>query len=314
MPDPLHIREAGADELDAVVALAGQALGWDQEAPNRALFEWKHRANPFGPTRLWVADDDGELVGLRALMRWAFDRPDGRLVRAVRPVDTATHPDHQGRGIFRRLTEHAVEAERADGVGFVFNTPNDQSRPGYLKMGWQLAGRVRTYARPLHAAAPLRMARSRTPADKWSLPATDGGDPVELLTDDYVAHLEHPSENGLVTQRSAPFLRWRYGLAELAYRVLDADDAAVIYRRRRRGPATELVVADVLAVDTAAAADVIRRLGRLGDADYMLAAGTRIPGTWPLPGQGPLLTTRHLAQPAPRLSDLSLRLGDLELF
>ena len=81
--------------------------------------------------------------GFRTLMRWEF--LDGeRVVRAVRAVDTATHPDYQGRSIFTRLTLHALDELVAEGVEFVFNTPNEQSRPGYLKMGWQVVGQLPT--------------------------------------------------------------------------------------------------------------------------------------------------------------------------
>ncbi len=66
----------------------------------------------------------------------------GEVLRAVRAVDTATDPDYQGQGLFTALTMHGLDEVRADGVDFVFNTPNDQSRPGYLKMGWQTVGEL----------------------------------------------------------------------------------------------------------------------------------------------------------------------------
>ena len=57
--------------------------------------------------------------------------------RAVRAVDTITAPEARGRGVFTRFTLAILSNEitRDDDVSFVFNTPNDQSRPGYLKMG-----------------------------------------------------------------------------------------------------------------------------------------------------------------------------------
>ena len=72
----------------------------------------------------------------------------GRVVRAVRAVDTATHPGLPGPGHLHPA--HAARARRAAPTtsSFVFNTPNDQSRPGYLKMGWQVVGRLPTAVRP----------------------------------------------------------------------------------------------------------------------------------------------------------------------
>ena len=135
------IREADEADIEAVVALASAALGWRPEEPNEALFRWKHLENPAGVSPMWVAELDGTMAGFRTFLRWRFRRPGiADPVEAVRAVDTATHPDFQGRGIFSTLTRHAVGALSDTGAGFVFNTPNAQSRPGYLKMGWVEAG------------------------------------------------------------------------------------------------------------------------------------------------------------------------------
>ena len=312
--DPITIRAATDDELDAVVELAGLALGWQDGEPNQALFTWKHVDNPAGRSPVLVAEADGRLLGVRALLRWRLVRGD-EVVDVVRPVDTATHPDARGRGLFTRLTTDAIARETAAGTAFVFNTPNGQSRPGYLKMGWKEAGRVPTWVRPLHPSAPARMVRARTPADKWSLPAGAGDPPTAIFTDDFTAHLAPaPDAARWRTPIDGAFLRWRYGLAELGYRVVATDDAAAVYRRRRRGAATEVVLATVMGCHERARRDVLARLRRLVEGDYILAAGDRPPGTAPLPGQGPILTTRALARTAPTLDRLAFSLGDLELF
>ena len=67
-----------------------------------------------------------------------------RPVDGVRAVDTATAPDVQRLGIFSRLTTEALEVCRADAVALVFNTPNDKSLPGYVKMGWRLVASGRS--------------------------------------------------------------------------------------------------------------------------------------------------------------------------
>ena len=73
------------------------------------FFDWKHLSNVFGPSLGLVATDDADrLVGLRLFMRWRFEVA-GRTIEAARPVDTATHPDHRGKGIFRMLTMAALD-------------------------------------------------------------------------------------------------------------------------------------------------------------------------------------------------------------
>ena len=104
------------------------------------FFRWKHLENPFGRSLMLVAEAEGQIVGLRAFLRWRF-RANDRQVLAVRAVDTATHPAFQRRGLFSRLTVAALESMQGE-TDLVFNTPNGRSGPGYLKMGWETVGRV----------------------------------------------------------------------------------------------------------------------------------------------------------------------------
>ncbi|MEO6122773.1 MAG: GNAT family N-acetyltransferase, partial [Ilumatobacteraceae bacterium] len=132
----LEIRHAVDDDRAAIVDLLGRSLGSDGDPRYPALFAWKHDENRFGRSPMWVATDAGRIVAFRTFMRWEFERG-GEVVRAVRAVDTATDPEYQGRGLFRSLTLLGLEEMTAERVDFVFNTPNSQSRPGYLKMGWR---------------------------------------------------------------------------------------------------------------------------------------------------------------------------------
>jgi hypothetical protein len=66
----LTIRRASADELDAIVDVAGSALGWAPGEPHAELFVWKHMHNAFGESPMWVAvAPDGRLAGFRTLMQ-----------------------------------------------------------------------------------------------------------------------------------------------------------------------------------------------------------------------------------------------------
>ena len=155
---PVTVRPLADDDLPAVLDLLSASLaGGPTGERTEAFFTWKHRDNPAGASLGLVAVDpaEGAVVGVRLFLRWDLRVGDER-VRAVRAVDTATHPDHQGRGIFRRLTTAALDEIDVEGVHLVFNTPNDQSRPGYLKMGWQPVGEVPVRLRPVR---PVRFAR-----------------------------------------------------------------------------------------------------------------------------------------------------------
>ncbi|MCX7621333.1 MAG: GNAT family N-acetyltransferase [Acidimicrobiales bacterium] len=323
------IRQATAADLDAAIELVGRALGWDPDRPNAAFFRWKHLENPFGPSPMWVAERDGQLVGVRTFLRWEFIRPDGTTARAVRAVDTATDPASAGRGIFTALTMHAAEQLTTEGVDFVFNTPNDKSRPGYLKMGWVDLGRVPVRVRLRSFAAAARVARARVAADKWSRPTTCGEDPLEVFASDHDVQdlLDRlpPDRRHYVTARSPAQLRWRYSFAPLHYRAVTLSDRGVsdgvcVFRVRARGPATEATVCDLLVPggDTKRTRALLRAVALAAPVDYLIWTGPRLPlqtQFLPLPGQGPVLTWRALRQAEPPpLSAWALTLADLELF
>ncbi len=180
-PFTLGIRRAEPADRDAILALLATSLGREADPRYEQLFAWKHEENAFGPSPAWVATDGDRIAGFRVLMRWEFV-DGGRTVRAVRAVDTATHPDYQGRGIFTKLTRHGIE-ELRDDVAFVFNTPNDQSRPGYLKMGWEVVGKLPTAVLPTHLDRIPRILTARVPAERWSTPSTAAEDAAEVLAD-----------------------------------------------------------------------------------------------------------------------------------
>lgn len=318
----LELRRYDESDEPAVLELMKRALGWRPEDPNAEFFRWKHRLSPFGISPAWVALDGARVAGFRTFMRWEFSAG-GRTHTAVRAVDTATDPDYQGRGIFSRLTRQAVEELRADGVGFVFNTPNDQSRPGYLKMGWQLVGRLPAAARARGVGSVVRMGSARTAANLWSEPCSAGLDPQEAFAAQGPADTAPGvPDTGLRTARTPAYLRWRYGFEPLSYRVMvtagGVEEGWLAFRVRRRGGACEVVLGDLHAPAGARqAAALLRSTLRATKADYVIGLGgaSVLTGMVRLPGQGPLLTWRALAETEmPPPPSWHLTLGDVELF
>ena len=173
MTETLTIRPMVDGDLQGVLDTLRAALG---ETPflrrTPELWEWKHVLNPFGKSIVLVAADGDRIAAVRAFMRWRLATRDGEELSCVRAVDTAVHPDYQRRGLFRGLNEAAVEVARDDGVVLVFNTPNPQSRPGYLKQGWNDVGSIGVMIRPsLHMIA--RRSGDEIPAATAVLPASE---------------------------------------------------------------------------------------------------------------------------------------------
>ncbi len=105
------------------------------EKNTEASFSWKHYENPFGKSLGLLACDQKKIVGVRMFMFWEFKK-EGKIIKAIRPVDTIIHPEYRGKGLFKDLTLTGLTKFK-NKYDLVFNTPNNNSLPGYIKMGWQ---------------------------------------------------------------------------------------------------------------------------------------------------------------------------------
>lgn len=240
----------GADEAEVLDVLRA-ALGEPPTAPKTPeSFAWKHHHNPFGPSIVLVAEIDGRIAGVRALMRWELSTPTGETVSCVRPVDTATHPDFTRRGIFRRLTMEALEVARAEGVDLVFNTPNPQSGSGYLKMGWQHVGWIDALVRPRlrrGAAAP----EDAVPSLATLVPGALAQIPPDV---------PDRAPRGLRTVRSPAYVAWRFSHPAVPYGWVPArtGPGGAIVRTGVRSGRTETVLSDLVGGRAADVRSVIR--------------------------------------------------------
>ena len=305
---------ADADE-PAVLSLLRRTLGEGPTgARTSAAFRWKHLDNPFGRSTMFVAEDAGRIVGFRALLAWRF-RVGGATVRAMRPVDTATDPGMQGRGVFRTLTVTALAAVGGT-TDLVFNTPNDASGPGYAKLGWRSVGTIPVRIVPRR---PLRVA-ARAPF-AWEV--------LDELPPDLVAI---DGVDGLVTDRTDRYLRWRYADAPLGYRAVVArvggETVGIgVFRVRPRGRLWESTVSDVFVRpgDVRSARRVIHAIRRAADVDHVALSWPR--GTTASRAARVALRAPggiHLMATVPRdgspridpaaLASYAVSLGDLEVF
>lgn len=257
----LNILPYRSDQADAIVELMNVALGrTDEVTRDVAYWRWKHELNPFGTSLVLLGELDGRLVGMRSFLRWRLSCGD-QMLEAAKPVDTVTHPDYQRRGIFSQLTRAAIEQAREHQVALLFNTPNANSLPGYLKLGWKPIAELpirMSLCRPMRAA--LRMARR--PATKLEFDRSEFVDASVVTAAEAVQRLEAVWSNtgwkppevqqAWRTPRTLEFLRWRYTQHphQAYFACLDETDGMLTgvafvrcgYRRSVR----ELMVCDLL--------------------------------------------------------------------
>src|SRR5690242_18990664 len=119
----MQIRRASSGDIPKIIDVLKLSLGESLLKKSVDIWQFKHKENPFGESYVLAAEETDQLIGVRAFMSWKWQKGN-KSWQAYRAVDTATHPEHQGRGIFKTLTLQALHGVGALTPCFVFNTPN----------------------------------------------------------------------------------------------------------------------------------------------------------------------------------------------
>lgn len=330
----MEVREAGPQDIPHIVGLLRISLGESLMPKSEHYWQWKHLDNPFGRSPVLLCFDNDMLVGVRAFMRWEWRNSKNHIFKAVRAVDTATHPQYQGKGIFRKLTMELVKTCTEKGDDFVFNTPNAKSRPGYLKMGWIDAGRL-----------PVTFDVQRPFSIIYNVLAKPGSSGEGDMTSDVRSLLHHSSldeliachckqSRNLITNLSPGYLRWRYldvpVASYIAVAIMEGDQLTglMIGRQKRSKIGSELRITELLIRSKADGRKLMKSIKAYCNhwhTDYTTLSGTVGSNARSVLSHlrltasiGPMVTVRQLA--ATDLSMLKMfnewspSLGDLELF
>lgn len=327
MRSEISIRKATLEDIPSIVALLKLSLGDSLIPKSEAYWRWKHVDNPFGPSPVVVSEHNNEIVGVRAFMRWQWQRA-GHTINAVRAVDTATHPAYQGQGIFRNLTLHLLKECKQEGVEIVFNTPNSKSLSGYLKMGWEKAGRMPVminFLRPVNIAKQLMGwgdAPSNADPEVWQVV----DDPT---FPDLVAAHRLIFKHTIQSTHTHETVRWRYATVPVArYGAIPIAMgstlvASAFFRIKPSSFGTEFRVTDVFVKDPKfrnALAKRINEMARNFGADYITNSYKAAfhGGVLSIPMKGPIVTVKQLnvesLNPFVNFTEWAPSLGDLELF
>ena len=320
----MMIRELGPADQPALLELATEALGEGPQGSRQAdWWDWKHVANPFGRSLVLGAFEGEQLIGLRAFMRWRLVDAQGRRWRCARAVDTATHPAHQGKGIFSQLTLEGLEHLRADGTDIVFNTPNGKSGPGYRKMGWVAVTPLSAGIRPNGLAGALRLAQRAAGQPVQDLALPPAADWSVFEHRDWTGLAEAWKATGLGTDWNAKTLAWRLSTCPVAsyHPIVIQDRLLGAVRVHSRKGLREGVLSLAPGLHLAPALRSMPQSVRQG-VDYWVWRPSHSAARWPellrggsLPIPEPVLHlhSREVNRPVPAADQWHLRFSDLEL-
>lgn len=332
------LRAATQSDKPAIIHLLKKSLGESVIPITEKFWLWKHEQNAFGPSFVLLAQENEDIIGVRAFMQWHWTW-NGTTYKAIRAVDTATDPKHQGKGIFKKLTLQQVEKCKQQGIHFVFNTPNDQSMPGYIKMGWQKQGRMPL---KLKLIRPISLGYSKLfDKTKYSASVNEDLSPPQHWDSNILDLFNnyHPTQTQkLRTSISADYISWRYAQNPLfRYNFFtDNKNYVLISRIKNHSFTRELRMVDFILLDPKATPRNVNahikkevlNFSKGNKIDFISFSGQQYltyksffqwMGMIPVRLLGPLVTIRDLNMEE-KFSDLldvnnwNYSLGDMELF
>lgn len=200
-------------------------------------WNWKYNQNPMGESIILVAEDYGKIVGLRSL--WKYDLMyRSNLLKAYQPVDTVVHEEYRGQGLFTKLTIAAINEAKHYDADLLFNYPNQNSLPGYLKLGWYLLDNIRWWIKPIGIVGFLSVPLAKGQRDSLKIPgerkflSCRGGSAQNETNSNFISAVRNPA-----------FLEWRYASnPETEYGYLKSDDSKTLFRVTHKGKCRELLV------------------------------------------------------------------------
>lgn len=236
-----------------------------------AHWKWKFAKNPFGKSVIKLMFDNNKLIGFYVVIPMNV-QVERNLVKAALSVNTMTHPDYRGQGIFAYLGEKAYQVCEQKGVKFVYGFPNSniyQSR--IKKLEWKGLGKMSVLQKNLEIRGDVvSRAKNICEIDKFDISVNSLW---EKVRGNYL----------VMVPRTMDFLNWRFvqhPTTEYSkYIFADKGNEVVGYvvlKIYARGDEAKGHIMDMLCINEK---DVVKCLLRFS-YDYFIKRGIRSLSCW----------------------------------
>jgi GNAT superfamily N-acetyltransferase len=122
-------------------------------------WHWMYKENPVGLGKIWVADDNGKIVGHHPLV-FMMLKAGNQLVKASYMIDRMTHPDYRHQGMASKVQKRALNEAEREGVWVSLGTPNEAAYLVDRKTGYLGVARKQIVLKPLNWGNSLKMRTS----------------------------------------------------------------------------------------------------------------------------------------------------------
>ena len=182
------------------------------------MFQWKYIDNPCQTDKesynIVVAKDGNRLIGARPSFTMSILYM-GEQYHAAQPCDTMLLPDYRGSGLFSEMIQYALNDLKEQGINYIFNFPNSNSYPGYIRNGWIDNGSVEAGTRVMSLKKTIvsRINRGKlkcsytpdiSPGKEFDISLLAPSGAEELFLDTF------KNSNYIAQYRSEDWLNWRF--------------------------------------------------------------------------------------------------------
>lgn len=142
----LVFKQVKTDEqsIAAYVDLLKVVFG-KEDAFSKDYIVWLYKNNPYGEAVGFDAYD-GDTLAAHYVTTPVCYTYKGEKLKGLLSLNTATHPDYQGKGLFTQLADQTYNYARDNGYEFVIGVANQNSTHGFLKkLGFKLISSLDVY-------------------------------------------------------------------------------------------------------------------------------------------------------------------------
>lgn len=165
-----------------------------------ALWRWRFENNPAGQRKIKLMWENDKLIG-----QYAVSPVDvivnGSIAKSALSLGTMTHPEYEGKGVFKNLAKSLYESLKLEGYIGVWGFPNNNSHGGFVhSLGWSNLG----------VQHSLAIASSSLKGEQNAFNLTE----FEISTFN-ISHQEfiqsfQNSSHSIYVMKSYQYLNWRY--------------------------------------------------------------------------------------------------------
>lgn len=119
---------------------------------NSEFFKWKHNLSEAinkEPFIYLVFNKTGNLIGANSFFKSEF-KQGSKTYNAIQSGDTMVHMNYRGKGIFKKIIKFAMADLKNYGFDFIFGFANNNSYPGFIKLGFKEMYKVNNYLKILN--------------------------------------------------------------------------------------------------------------------------------------------------------------------